>query len=276
MLLIGTRCQPSFQPAERDVRYALSLRPPCHWSKKWKAALQSASGTKFRILMAAGMSTLLKIILMLSCTLRTAELPFPLTFPSADHRISRPWTFQLWKEPAELPKERIRNTTKSFFILQQCNLEWFLLWSPLFCVCPPTAVAKQTAFQIFTDRPAALRKVWNVFFSKALHKQRVEKFLGSHYFQSVGGKYEKRNLMVFFFMFNEFSSEGGTQNHPLFFSYFSWIQWCAQYTLADEKWHSSSSITVKVVWSTLQQKIYFGHLVLDVGQNVSTRGVKKA
>ena len=76
----------------------LSLRPPCHWSKKWKAALQSASGTKFRILMAAGMSsTLLKIILMLSCTLRTAELPFPLTFPSADHRISRPWTFQLWK-----------------------------------------------------------------------------------------------------------------------------------------------------------------------------------
>ena len=46
-----------------------------------------------------------------------------------------------------------------------------------------------------------------VFFSKAFHKQRVEKFLGSHYFQSVGGKYEKRNLMVFFFMFNEFSSE---------------------------------------------------------------------
>ena len=45
------------------------------------------------------------------------------------------------------------------------------------------------------------------FFSKAFHKQRVEKFLVSHYFQSVGGKYEKRNLMVFFFMFNEFSSE---------------------------------------------------------------------
>ena len=35
------------------------------------------------------------------------------------------------------------------------------LVSSFFCVCPPTvvAVAKQTAFQIFTDRPAALRKV---------------------------------------------------------------------------------------------------------------------
>ena len=40
----------SFQPAERDVRYQTTIQH--HWSKKWKHFSWSASGTKFRILMA--------------------------------------------------------------------------------------------------------------------------------------------------------------------------------------------------------------------------------
>ena len=40
----------SFQPAERDVRYQTTIQH--HWSKKWKHFSWSASGTKFRNLMA--------------------------------------------------------------------------------------------------------------------------------------------------------------------------------------------------------------------------------
>ena len=131
MLLIGTRCQPSFQPAERDVRYALSettvplkqkvkgSTPKCQRNEisdsngRWhEYSPEDYSHAKLYI-------TDSRTSVSLDISFRWSSDITPMNFPALESQ----------------PKERIRSTTKSFFILQQCNLEWFLLWSPLFlCV----------------------------------------------------------------------------------------------------------------------------------------------
>ena len=135
----------SFQPAERDVRYQTTIQH--HWSKKWKHFSWSASGTKFRNLMAA---------IGLASTSDYSD------YPKAEvvhygQNFRFPWHFLpliIGYHAHELSSRKARNgtnTTKSFFILQQCNLDLSSLLLLFLCVHrrDERPVAKQTAFQSF-------------------------------------------------------------------------------------------------------------------------------
>ena len=166
----------SFQPAERDVRYQTTIQH--HWSKKWKHFSWSASGTKFRILMATiGLPSTSDYSdyskLKLYITDRT----------SVSLDISFRWSSDI--TPMNFPrgKPEMERTQQSRF--SSCNNAiWTCLPCFFFFVCPPTrrtASGQTNCISEFRSgwwsrRPrteeAFMLLLWNVVLS--IHKQRVE------------------------------------------------------------------------------------------------------
>ena len=135
----------SFQPAERDVRYQTTIQH--HWSKKWKHFSWSASGTKFRILMATiGLPSTSDYSdyskLKLYITDRT----------SVSLDISFRWSSDI--TPMNFPrgKPEMERTQQSRFSFCN-NAIWTCLPCFFFFLCvhrrDERPVAKQTAFQSF-------------------------------------------------------------------------------------------------------------------------------
>ena len=166
----------SFQPAERDVRYQTTIQH--HWSKKWKHFSWSASGTKFRNLMATiGLPSTSDYSdyskLKLYITDRT----------SVSLDISFRWSSDI--TPMNFPrgKPEMERTQQSRF--SSCNNAiWTCLLASSFFVCPPTrrtASGQTNCISEFhsgwwSRRPrteeAFMLLLWNVVLS--IHKQRVE------------------------------------------------------------------------------------------------------
>ena len=167
----------SFQPAERDVRYQTTIQH--HWSKKWKHFSWSASGTKFRILMATiGLPSTSDYSdyskLKLYITDRT----------SVSLDISFRWSSDI--TPMNFPrgKPEMERTQQSHFSHPATMQFGLVFLASSFFVCPPTrrtASGQTNCISEFhsgwwSRRPrteeAFMLLLWNVVLS--IHKQRVE------------------------------------------------------------------------------------------------------